>query len=75
MAARTGLKGIRIGVPHDQFMSMMEPEVGAAIQDALGVSEKSGRDARQTSASRRSTRSSVHIGRSSSARRPPRTRS
>ena len=37
-----GLKGIRIGVPHDQFMAMMEPDVGAAIQDALGVLKQGG---------------------------------
>jgi Asp-tRNA(Asn)/Glu-tRNA(Gln) amidotransferase A subunit family amidase len=37
-----GLRGIRIGVPHDQFMAMMEPDVGAAIQDALGVLKQNG---------------------------------
>jgi aspartyl-tRNA(Asn)/glutamyl-tRNA(Gln) amidotransferase subunit A len=37
-----GLKGIRIGVPHDRFFSAMEPEVGAAMQDALGVLKKEG---------------------------------
>jgi aspartyl-tRNA(Asn)/glutamyl-tRNA(Gln) amidotransferase subunit A len=37
-----GLKGLRIGIPHDRFMAMMEPEVGAAIQDALGVLKKEG---------------------------------
>ncbi len=37
-----GLKGIRIGIPHDHFMAMMEPDVGAAIQDALGVLKKQG---------------------------------
>jgi aspartyl-tRNA(Asn)/glutamyl-tRNA(Gln) amidotransferase subunit A len=37
-----GLKGLRIGVPHDQFMTVMEPEVGAAVQDALGVLKKAG---------------------------------
>jgi len=41
-ALEQGLKGIRIGVPHDQFLSMMEPDVGAAIQDALGVLKQSG---------------------------------
>ena len=41
-ALEGGLKGIRIGVPHDQFLSMMEPEVGAAMQDALGVLKQSG---------------------------------
>jgi aspartyl-tRNA(Asn)/glutamyl-tRNA(Gln) amidotransferase subunit A len=35
-----GLKGIRIGIPHDGFMALMEPDVGAAIQDALGVLKK-----------------------------------
>ncbi len=37
-----GLKAIRIGVPHDQFLSRMEPGVGAAIQDALGALKKAG---------------------------------
>jgi aspartyl-tRNA(Asn)/glutamyl-tRNA(Gln) amidotransferase subunit A len=37
-----GLNGIRIGVPHDQFLSRMEPGVGAAIQDALGTLKKAG---------------------------------
>ena len=37
-----GLKGIRVGIPHDGFMATMEPEVGAAIQDALGVLKKQG---------------------------------
>ncbi len=37
-----GLKGIRVGVPHDQFLSRMEHAVGAAIQDALGVLKKAG---------------------------------
>jgi aspartyl-tRNA(Asn)/glutamyl-tRNA(Gln) amidotransferase subunit A len=37
-----GLKGIRIGIPHDSFLSQMEPEVGAAIQDALGVLKQRG---------------------------------
>ena len=41
-AASAGLKGIRIGVPHDHFMSQMEPEIGAAIQDALGVLKQAG---------------------------------
>ena len=70
-----GLKGLRIGVPHDQFMAMMEPEVGAAIQDALGVLKQGGRDASSTSDSRRSNRSSARIGRSSSARPRRPTRS
>jgi aspartyl-tRNA(Asn)/glutamyl-tRNA(Gln) amidotransferase subunit A len=37
-----GLKGIRIGIPHDGFMAPMEPDVGAAIQDALGVLKREG---------------------------------
>ncbi len=37
-----GLKGIKIGVPHDQFLSRMEPGVGAAIQDSLGALKKAG---------------------------------
>ena len=37
-----GLKGIRLGVPHNQFLTMMEPDVGAAIQDALGVLKQAG---------------------------------
>jgi Asp-tRNA(Asn)/Glu-tRNA(Gln) amidotransferase A subunit family amidase len=37
-----GLKGLRIGVPHDQFLALMEPDVGAAIQDALGVLKQAG---------------------------------
>ncbi len=41
-ALQGGLKGIRIGVPHDQFLAAMEPDVGAAIQDALGVLKQSG---------------------------------
>jgi aspartyl-tRNA(Asn)/glutamyl-tRNA(Gln) amidotransferase subunit A len=41
-ALNGGLKGIRIGIPHDGFMAMMEPEVGAAIQDALGVLKQRG---------------------------------
>ncbi len=41
-AASDGLKGIRIGVPHDHFMAQMEPDVGAAIQDALGVLKQAG---------------------------------
>jgi aspartyl-tRNA(Asn)/glutamyl-tRNA(Gln) amidotransferase subunit A len=35
-----GLKGLRIGIPHDHFMALMEPEVGAAIQDALVVLDR-----------------------------------
>ena len=41
-ASNGGLKGIRIGIPHDHFMALMEPEVGAAIQDALGVLKRQG---------------------------------
>lgn len=41
-ALNGGLRAIRIGIPHDGFMAMMEPEVGAAIQDALGVLKKEG---------------------------------
>jgi aspartyl-tRNA(Asn)/glutamyl-tRNA(Gln) amidotransferase subunit A len=37
-----GLKGLRIGVPHDHFMAQMEPDVGAAMQDALGVLKQAG---------------------------------
>ncbi len=37
-----GLQGIRIGIPHDTFMAQMEPDVGAAIQDALGVLKQQG---------------------------------
>jgi aspartyl-tRNA(Asn)/glutamyl-tRNA(Gln) amidotransferase subunit A len=37
-----GLKGLRVGVPHDQFLALMEPDVGAAIQDALGVLKQAG---------------------------------
>ncbi len=41
-ALTAGMKGLRIGVPHDHFMAMMEPDVGAAIQDALGVLKQAG---------------------------------
>ena len=41
-ALAVGLKGLRIGVPHDHFMAVMEPDVGAAIQDALGVLKQAG---------------------------------
>ncbi len=37
-----GLKGLRIGVPHDRFLELMEPDIGAAIQDALGVLKQGG---------------------------------
>jgi aspartyl-tRNA(Asn)/glutamyl-tRNA(Gln) amidotransferase subunit A len=36
-ALQGGLRGLRIGVPHNEFMSAMEPDVGNAMQDALGV--------------------------------------
>ena len=29
-------------MPHDRFLTMMEPEVGAAMQDALGVLKQQG---------------------------------
>jgi aspartyl-tRNA(Asn)/glutamyl-tRNA(Gln) amidotransferase subunit A len=41
-ALKGGLKGLRLGVPHDQFLSMMEGDVGAAMQDALGVFQQQG---------------------------------
>jgi aspartyl-tRNA(Asn)/glutamyl-tRNA(Gln) amidotransferase subunit A len=41
-AVTAGLKGIRLGLPHDQFLTMMEPGVGAAFQDALGVLKQAG---------------------------------
>jgi aspartyl-tRNA(Asn)/glutamyl-tRNA(Gln) amidotransferase subunit A len=41
-ALAAGMKGLRIGVPHDHFMAMMEPDVGSAIQDALGVLKQAG---------------------------------
>src|SRR4029077_9960334 len=37
-----GLKGLRIGVPHNAFLTMMEPDVGAAIQEVLGVLKQVG---------------------------------
>jgi aspartyl-tRNA(Asn)/glutamyl-tRNA(Gln) amidotransferase subunit A len=40
--AEGGLRGVRIGVPHDQFLSRMEPGVAAAIQDSLGALKKAG---------------------------------
>ena len=70
-----GLKGVRIGIPHDHFFELMEPDVGAAIQRRARRPE--GRRGRRwsTSASRPSTRSSVRTARSSSARpRPPTSR-
>ncbi len=41
-ATATSLKGLRIGVPHDHFMAMMEPDIGSAIQDVLGVLKQAG---------------------------------
>ena len=41
-ALKGGLNGLRVGVPHDRFLSMMEPDVGAAMQDALGVLKEQG---------------------------------
>jgi aspartyl-tRNA(Asn)/glutamyl-tRNA(Gln) amidotransferase subunit A len=37
-----GLKGLKIGVPHNRFMERMEPEVGSAIQEALEVLKRQG---------------------------------
>ena len=39
---KAGLKGLRLGVPHNEFMSMMEPDVGSAVQDALGALKQLG---------------------------------
>jgi aspartyl-tRNA(Asn)/glutamyl-tRNA(Gln) amidotransferase subunit A len=41
-ALNGGLKGLRLGVPHNEFMSAMEPDVGSAVQDALGVLKQQG---------------------------------
>jgi aspartyl-tRNA(Asn)/glutamyl-tRNA(Gln) amidotransferase subunit A len=41
-ALKAGLKGLRLGIPHDRFLTMMEPDVGAAMQDALGVLKDQG---------------------------------
>jgi aspartyl-tRNA(Asn)/glutamyl-tRNA(Gln) amidotransferase subunit A len=41
-ALKEGLKGLRLGVPHNEFLSMMEADVGAAMQDALGVLKQHG---------------------------------
>jgi aspartyl-tRNA(Asn)/glutamyl-tRNA(Gln) amidotransferase subunit A len=41
-ALEGGLKGLKLGVPHNEFLSMMEADVGAAIQDALGVLKEHG---------------------------------
>ena len=44
-ALKGGLKGLRLGVPHNEFLSMMEPDVGSAVQDALGVLKQHGSNA------------------------------
>lgn len=36
------LDGLRVGVPHDRFLEALEPDVGAAIQDALGLLQEAG---------------------------------
>jgi aspartyl-tRNA(Asn)/glutamyl-tRNA(Gln) amidotransferase subunit A len=41
-ALKGGLKGLRLGVPHNEFLAMMEPDVGAAVHDALGVLKQNG---------------------------------
>jgi len=41
-ALKGGLTGLRLGVPHNEFMSLMEPDVGSAVQDALGVLKQQG---------------------------------
>ena len=41
-ALNGGLQGLRIGVPHNEFMAAMEPDVGSAVQDALGVLKQQG---------------------------------
>ncbi len=41
-ALNGGLQGLRIGVPHNEFMAAMEPDVGTAVQDALGVLKQQG---------------------------------
>src|SRR5262249_23906174 len=37
-----GLRGVRIGIPHTVFFEVMEPDVGAALQEALGVLKAAG---------------------------------
>jgi aspartyl-tRNA(Asn)/glutamyl-tRNA(Gln) amidotransferase subunit A len=32
-----GMKGVRVGIPHNVFMESMEPDVSTAIHDAIGV--------------------------------------
>lgn len=41
-AAAGDLKGLRLGVPHNVFMEAMEPDVAAAIQEALGTLKQAG---------------------------------
>ena len=41
-ALKGELKGLRIGVPHNHFLAMMEPDVGAAMQAALEVLKQQG---------------------------------
>jgi aspartyl-tRNA(Asn)/glutamyl-tRNA(Gln) amidotransferase subunit A len=36
------LKGLRVGVPHDRFLEAVDPEVGAAMQAALGALKQVG---------------------------------
>ncbi|MFO0887627.1 MAG: amidase [Isosphaeraceae bacterium] len=36
------LKGIRIGIPHDRFLAAVDPEVGAAMQAAMGILKDKG---------------------------------
>lgn len=31
------LRGTRIGIPHDRFLERVDPEIGAALQEAMGV--------------------------------------
>ncbi len=41
-ALKGELKGLRIGVPHNHFLAMMEPDVGAAMQAAIEVLKQQG---------------------------------
>ncbi len=36
------LKGLRVGIPHDRFLAAVDPEVGAAMQEAFGVLKERG---------------------------------
>ncbi len=36
------LNGLRVGVPHDRFLEAMEPDVGAAVQEAIHVLQDQG---------------------------------